>query len=91
VRALLVARKLNKIEERHHYQNCFEEEIAGRKATTQKDSYVRDPVKMPSVVRKLSTKKNNSAKTTVLFRREDYRNKDHNPPQKKICPGFESR
>jgi hypothetical protein len=48
MREVPVARKVSIIEEGegHQYQSCFDEEITGTNAITQKNSWVRVPVKM---------------------------------------------
>jgi hypothetical protein len=57
-----------------------------RKVKIPKVSWVRVPLSMVSVARKLSTIEERIQDQSCLFRRGDYRSRDITP---KICPGFD--
>jgi hypothetical protein len=76
-----VARKLSKTDELSKARYiCFGEEITGINAIARKNlSWVRIPAKMVCVAWKLRTIREQRQDLSCLFRRGDYRNKDHNP------------
>jgi hypothetical protein len=78
VSVICVARKLRTIEEWTRIV-CFGEELAGTRSQIQKFFWVRVPVRMVSVTRKLSTEDERLQDQSCLFRQEDCRNRGHNP------------
>jgi hypothetical protein len=66
------------MEKWHRDQSCFEEDITEPRATAAKISWVRIPMKMVFIARKLRKIERLRQDWNYLFRR-DYRNKGHDP------------